>query len=378
MQALGLLNNINGLADSALELLGRLISTPSFSREESGTASIIKEFLIGQGCASFRISNNIVSLCKAHDRSKPSLILNSHHDTVKPNSGYTLDPFHPMTMDSKLYGLGSNDAGGCLVSLIAAYIALYSEELPFNLVLIASAEEEISGPNGIQLVLNHPDFLHKVTPHPDDFAIVGEPTNMQMAIAERGLMVIDGVARGVAGHAARSEGVNALSIALTDLKVIENIHFEQVSDLLGPVKVTPTVIHTENKAHNVVPDSCQFVLDCRVNEQYTLNEVLEYLQAHCKSTLTPRSMRLKPTMIGFDHPLVVAGINMGKSQYGSPTLSDKALMHCPSLKIGPGDSKRSHTADEYIYIDEIRKAIPDYINLILQTAKIYETSSNKN
>jgi acetylornithine deacetylase len=244
-------------------------------------------------------------------------------------------------------------------------MALYEEKLNYNLILIASAEEEISGKNGIELVFKTPSFRDIYPGHSGDFAIVGEPTLMQMAVAERGLMVMDAVTKGVAGHAARNEGDSALYRAIDDIIKIKNFHFEKKSDLLGPVKTTVTVIHTENKIHNVVPDTCHYVIDCRINEKYSFEEVLSLLQASVQAELTPRSMRLRSSMIPLDHPIVKAGLTMGKEYYGSPTTSDKALLPIPALKIGPGDSARSHTADEFIFIHEIHQGTSDYIDMIL-------------
>ena len=285
--------------------------------------------------------------------------MNSHHDTVKPNKAYTLDPFAPIVKDGKLFGLGSNDAGGCLVSLLAVFLHYYDKkDLKYNLIFAATAEEEISGKNGIEILLNE---LPKI-----DCGIVGEPTLMNMAIAERGLLVLDVTTKGVAGHAAREEGENALYKALDDIEWFRNFEFEKVSPLLGKVKMSVTVIETENKAHNVVPPLCRFVVDVRVNELYSFEEVLEIIRTHVKSEVTPRSLRMRSTSISLEHPLVKAGIQLERSYYGSPTTSDKALMPFQTLKMGPGDSARSHTADEFIYIDEIHKGIDLYIQLLNQ------------
>jgi acetylornithine deacetylase len=294
---------------------------------------------------------------KHFDESKPTLLLNSHHDTVKPNSLYTKDPFTPILEDGKLYGLGSNDAGGCLVSLIATFLYFYEKEnLEYNLILAATAEEEISGANGIEALLKQLG--------PIDCAIVGEPTQMQMAVAERGLMVLDCLATGRAGHAARKEGDNAIYKAISDINWFTSYRFSKVSDLLGPVNMDVTVIETDNKAHNVVPAQCKFVVDVRVNEHYTFEEVLGEIRNNIQSEAKPRSIRLRSTSIALDHPLVKAGLALGRTYYGSPTTSDKALMFFPSLKIGPGDSARSHTADEYIYVEEIKEGIELYIQLL--------------
>ena len=356
------MNNNEQLYKESVELLKQLIATPSFSKEESETASIIGKFFALKNIAASRVGNNIFALNKYYNQSKPSVLLNSHHDTVKPNKGYTIDPFLPIEKEEKLFGLGSNDAGGCLVSLITTFLNFYEQEnLSHNIVFAASAEEEISGVNGIEMVLPH---LGKI-----DFGIVGEPTQMQMAVAERGLMVIDCTANGKAGHAARNEGENALYKAVDDINWIWNYKFDKVSPLLGESKMTVTVIDTDNKQHNVVPWQCKFVMDVRVNELYTFDEILQILKQNLKSELQPRTTRMKPTSISLEHPLVKAGINLGRTYYGSPTTSDKALMPFPTLKMGPGNSARSHTADEYIFLDEIKEGIELYIQLLNKIVK---------
>jgi acetylornithine deacetylase len=345
------------LSGKAVSLLEKLISTPSFSKEEEATASILANFLEQHHVPVNRYLNNVWAKNLYFDSAKPTLLLNSHHDTVKPNKAYTLDPFAPIVKDGKLYGLGSNDAGGCLVSLLAVFLHFYDKkDLKYNLVFAATAEEEISGKNGIEILLNELP--------PIDCGIVGEPTLMNMAIAERGLLVLDVTAKGIAGHAAREEGENALYKALDDIEWFRNFEFEKVSPLLGKVKMSVTVIETENKAHNVVPPVCRFVVDVRVNELYSFEEVLEIIRANVKSEVTPRSLRMRSTSISLEHPLVKAGMQLERSYYGSPTTSDKALMPFQTLKMGPGDSARSHTADEFIFIDEIHKGILLYINLL--------------
>jgi len=349
--------NHSFLFDEAVALLKQLIATPSFSKEENETAELICAFFERHGVTHKRVGNNVYAFNKQYDATKPSILLNSHHDTVKPNKGYTNDPFTPIEKDGKLFGLGSNDAGGCLVSLIATFLHFVDRtDLTHNVVFAASAEEEISGVNGIELVLPYLGHI--------DFGIVGEPTKLEMAVAERGLMVIDCTAPGRSGHAARNEGENALYNAMDDINWIRNYQFDRVSDLLGPSRMTVTVINTENTQHNVVPSTCKFVIDVRVNELYTFDEILEALKQHLKSSFKPRTTRMKSTSIALDHPLVKAGIELGRGYYGSPTTSDKALMPFPTLKMGPGDSARSHTADEYIYLSEIEEGIQTYIELV--------------
>lgn len=345
------------LKTDAVELLKKLIAIPSFSKEEAETAALLEATLKNSGVEVNRYMNNVWATNKYFNPDKPSLLLNSHHDTVKPNKAYTLNPFIPFEDDGKLFGLGSNDAGGCLVSLLAVFLHFYERsDLKYNLVFAATAEEEISGINGIEVL------LHQLPPL--DCGIVGEPTLMHMAVAERGLLVLDVTATGRAGHAAREEGENALYKALADIEWFRNFKFEKVSPLLGPVKMTVTVIDTENRAHNVVPPVCHFVVDTRVNELYSFEEVLDTISANVKSEVKARSMRMRSTSIALDHPLVKAGLSMGRDYYGSPTTSDKALMPFQTLKMGPGDSARSHTADEFIYVREIHEGIEMYIQLL--------------
>lgn len=362
------MNNLDIITNDAIELLKEMISIPSFSKEEASVASHIASYLEKRNIKTNRLVNNIYAFNTAFNASKPTIILNSHHDTVKPAKGYTTDPFTPTLAGDQLIGLGSNDAGGPLVSLIATFTYFYNESnLPFNLCLIASAEEEISGKNGVELVLNDATFKEHLNGSELLGALVGEPTKMEMAVAERGLLVIDAVAQGVAGHAAREEGKNAIEIAIKDIQTINCIDFDKVSNLTGRTTAKVTVIETENKAHNVIPSSCKYVIDVRVNELYSFEEIMGRLQIIVNSELTPRSFRLRSTMIELSHPLVKAGIQLGKSYYGSPTTSDKALMHFPALKIGPGDSARSHTANEYIMLSEIEAGIKDYIALLQET-----------
>ncbi len=353
------------LYNDAISLLKELIATPSFSREEDQSAGVICRFLGLHHIEHSRTGNNVFAYNKHFDPAKPSILLNSHHDTVKPARGYTLDPFTPIEKDGLLYGLGSNDAGGPLVALIATFVHFYEKQgLNYNIVLAATCEEEISGPNGVETLLSQASFMDRFEGKKIDSAIVGEPTQMQMAVAERGLMVLDCKAKGRSGHAARNEGENAIEKALQDIRRIQELAFPNVSKLLGPVKLSVTVIETENKAHNVVPSICRFVVDARVNELYTFEDILNILRSEIKSEIEPRSTRLKSTSMALNHPLVQSGISMGKTYYGSPTTSDKALMDFPALKMGPGDSARSHTADEFISLDEVRAGISDYITLL--------------
>ena len=352
-------NDITILQQEAVALLKALIATPSFSREEDQTASLIGKFFGARDIAASRVGNNIFALNKHFDENKPTILLNSHHDTVKPNAQYTRDPFDAAIEDGKLYGLGSNDAGGCLVSLIAAFLYFHDrQDMKYNIILAATAEEEISGSGGVEYTL---PYLPKI-----DCAIVGEPTQMQMAVAERGLMVLDCVSEGKAGHAARNEGENAIYKAIKDMEWFRTYQFSKVSDLLGPSRMSVTVIETENKAHNVVPPVCRFVVDTRINELYTFDEVLGIIKENVQCTVTPRSFRLRSSAISLDHPLVRSGLALGRTYYGSPTTSDKALMPFPALKMGPGDSARSHAANEYIFVNELEEGIALYIRLLNQ------------
>lgn len=349
-------DNLEKIKAEALDLLKELISIPSFSKEEDKTADAIERFLKDRNVLVSRRLNNIWAYNKHFDAGKPTLLLNSHHDTVKPNSGYTRDPFEPAMEDGKLYGLGSNDAGGCLVSLIATFLYYYDQKnLKYNICLATTAEEEISGNNGLELVLPELGEL--------EFAIVGEPTLTNLAIAERGLLVLDCTATGKAGHAAREEGDNAIYKALKDVEWFRTYKFSKVSEVFGPLKMSVTIINAGSQ-HNVVPASCTFTVDVRVTDAYTNEEVLKIIRSHVNCEVKPRSIRLKPSSIDKNHPLVQAGIAMGRSTYGSPTTSDQALLSIPSLKVGPGDSARSHMADEYIYVDEIAQGIEMYISML--------------
>lgn len=340
-----------------IELLRRMIATPSVSREEERTADLLAEFLTSRGVDPVhRSHNNVWVRNRWFDSAKPTILLNSHHDTVKPNSAYTRDPFAPDIEAGKLYGLGSNDAGASVVSLIAAFLHFYEAEgLRYNLCLALTAEEEVSGRNGIESILPELGEL--------SFAIVGEPTGMELAIAERGLMVLDCVAHGKAGHAARNEGDNAIYRAMQDIEWFRTYRFPQESQLFGNVKMSVTVINAGTQ-HNVVPAECRYTVDVRVTDRYTNEEVLEIVRSHVASDVTPRSTRLKPSYIDPSHPIVAAGLALGRHTYGSPTTSDQALLSIPSLKMGPGDSARSHSADEFVYVAEIEAGIDQYIAML--------------
>lgn len=352
---------VSDLTARAVELLRRLIATPSFSREEDKTAQLIADFLRDYGLPVQRLANNV--WCKSSNwrEDLPVILLNSHHDTVKPNPGYTLDPFSPIEKDGKLYGLGSNDAGGCLVSLIAAFIYYdylfrqQPEKQTFNLILAATAEEEISGSGGVEMLLPH---LGKI-----DLGIVGEPTQLQLAVAEKGLMVIDCTVKGKAGHAAREEGENAIYKAMKYIEWFRTYRFEKVSPLLGAVKMTVTVINAGSQ-HNVIPERCTFTVDIRTTDVYRNTEVLEIIRRHVDCEVKERSFRLNASGISLEHPIVKRGIALGKTTYASPTTSDQALMPFTTVKIGPGDSARSHSADEYICLHEISEGIDFYIRLL--------------
>jgi acetylornithine deacetylase len=351
------------LFSDALELLKQLIVIPSFSKEENKTADVIEIFLREKNIETKRFLNNVWAVNKYFDEKKFTVLLNSHHDTVKPNAGYTNNPFEAIEKDGKLLGLGSNDAGGPLVSLVAAFVHFYDlEDLPFNLILAATAEEEISGHDGIENLLPQ---LPKI-----DCGIVGEPTLMKMAIAEKGLLVLDCTARGVAGHAARNEGINAIYKAMNDIHWFSTFQFEKTSAFLGPVHIAVTSINTQNKAHNIVPSECSFTVDIRVNEFYSFDDIINEVRKNTKSEIMPRSTRLKPSFIEENHLLVIAGNAIGLTSYGSPTCSDRALMNFPTLKLGPGDSARSHSADEYIYKEEIKAGIEKYMSLLQNVSKI--------
>jgi acetylornithine deacetylase len=338
-----------------LQLLCRLIATPSFSREEDKTADLLENFLDERHIPVNRKGNNIWAVNRYYDSSKITVLLNSHHDTVKPNGAYTRNPFEPVIEENRLYGLGSNDAGGALVALLAAFLHYHQQELPFNVVFAATAEEEISGTGGIESIWTELPNI--------DMAIVGEPTCCKMAVAERGLLVLDCVSTGVAGHAAHHDNEHAIYKAMRDIMWFSRYRFPRLSSWLGEVKMTVTAVHA-GEVHNIVPHECHFVVDVRVTDAYTLEEVLGEIQQQVQSRVVPRSVRLRPSFIASDHPLVMAARQLSIDLYGSPTTSDQALIPVPSVKFGPGDSQRSHTADEFIELDEWQTGIDLYIRLL--------------
>ena len=345
------------LTQEAVSLLQKLIATPSVSRDEGKAADIMQEAMESYGFTPTRIGNNIWIQSRDWSDNRPTLLLNAHIDTVKPVASWTRDPFAPTIEDDTLYGLGSNDCGGGLVSLLQVFRELVNSNkpLPYNLVYLASCEEEVSGINGIRSVI---DKLPKI-----DVAIVGEPTGMQPAVAEKGLMVIDMTAHGKSGHAARGEGINAIYEALDDMCWIRNYKYQKVSDFLGPTVMNLTVVNSGTQ-HNVIPDECKMIVDVRTNENYDNEEVFRFIDEHTKSDCKARSYHLRSSKISLDHPLVKRCMAMGKKPFGSPTLSDQALMPWESFKLGPGESSRSHSANEFIRISEIRDAIEAYIHLI--------------
>jgi len=346
---------INELTSDAIALLCELISIESFSKDEKKAADFLEQYIESKGYVASRTGNNIWLMSPGFDTSKPTILLNSHIDTVKPVAAWTKNPFEPIIVGGCMYGLGSNDAGASVVSLLHSYFYLTQQQQNYNLIFSATAEEEISGKNGIELLIPE---LPKI-----DFAIVGEPTGMHLAVAEKGLMVLDCTVRGKAGHAARNEGENAIYKALNDIEWFRTFEFEKKSDLLGPVKMTVTQINAGTQ-HNVVPDRCSFVVDVRSNEMYSNAEIIHEIKSHVTCEAEPRSTRLSSTATPLNHPFVLRAEQAGRNLYGSPTLSDQALMPFPSVKIGPGDSARSHTADEYICIHEIEEAIQLYITLL--------------
>ena len=339
----------------AVELLKKLISTPSVSRNEKDAADIMGQTIRSYGFEPHREANNIWIIDPHYDESRPTLLLNAHIDTVKPVASWTRDPFSPDVEDGVLYGLGSNDCGGGLCSLLQIFRMLTAKSQHYNLIYLASAEEEVSGKDGISRAL-------PLLPH-IDLAIVGEPTGMNPAVAEKGLMVLDVIAHGKSGHAARNEGVNAIYEALDDMRWIRDYKFEKVSEFLGPTKMTLTVVNAGTQ-HNVIPDKCTMLVDIRTNEFYDNEEVFEFIRQHLKSEVKAHSFRLKSSRIDPEHPLIKKCVAMGMKPFGSPTLSDQALMHFPSFKLGPGESSRSHSADEFIKISEISDAVAKYRELL--------------
>ena len=346
----------------AIELLKRLIATPSVSRDESAVADIIETEFLRMGFKPQRKGNNVWAEAWGHDVAKPTILLDAHLDTVKPNAQWSRDPFTPTIEGNKLYGLGSNDTGGSLVSMIAAFSQLAKTEQPYNLIMLASAEEEVTGVGGVRAVLPE---LGKI-----DFAIVGEPTGMNPAVAEKGLMVLDCVAYGVAGHAAREEGVNAIYKAMRDMEWFHTYCFERISPLLGPVKMSVTGVQAGTQ-HNVVPAECKFMVDVRVNECYKNEELLAAIRSAVECDVTPRSTHLNSSAIALDHPAVERLVAMDRKPFGSLTMSNQAVMPFTTLKLGPGDSARSHTADEYILLSEIAEAVEMYVSVLdkLEIAK---------
>lgn len=340
----------------AIELLSTLITLPSLSKEEDKTANYLEEWLINHGIEVKRKHNNVWAKNKYFSPDKPTILLNSHHDTVHANVNYNRDPFEANIEEGKLFGLGSNDAGGAVVSLITAFLHFHErKELKYNLILAITAEEEISGKNGISSLLSD---LPKI-----DFALVGEPTEMHLAVAEKGLLVIDGHTSGQAGHAAHHTTENAITKAIADIAWISSFEFDMKSEILGATQMNVTQINAGTQ-HNVVPGSCHFVIDVRVNDNYSNQDIFEIIDRNTTSELTPRSFRLNSSGIALDHPVVIAGGTMGRTIFGSSTLSDQALMPFPSLKIGPGKTERSHTADEFIYLHEIEEGIEIYKELL--------------
>lgn len=347
---------VNALFEDAIGLLRRLIATPSVSRDEAAAASLLEAHLSARGHTPVRKGNNLLCIPSHYDPDKPVLLLNAHIDTVKPVSGWQRDPFEPVLEGECLYGLGSNDCGGGLVALWETYRLLNRKPQAYNLLYLASCEEEVSGKNGLELML--PEL-----PAVPALALVGEPTGMHPAIAEKGLMVIDATARGKSGHAARNEGVNAIYEALPSIEWFRTYRFPKESPLLGPVKMSVTQIEAGTQ-HNVIPDECRFVVDIRSNEMYSNEELFALISSHVSCEVKARSFRLGSSRLPMDHPLVQRAVGLGRKPFGSPTLSDQALMRFPSLKMGPGDSARSHTADEFIRLSEVREAIELYIELL--------------
>ena len=337
-----------------IDLLKNMIRIPSFSRDEGAVADFLERWMLTEGFEARRLGNNLWMESGPAD-GRPTILLNAHIDTVKPASGYTRDPFTPEIEDGCLYGLGSNDDGGSLVALLETYSRLIQKEQPYRLIFSATAEEEVSGKGGLDLILPELGLI--------DFGVMGEPTGMRMAVAERGLMVLDCTAYGKSGHAARNEGVNAIYKAIEDIQWFKSHSFDRVSDFLGAVKMSVTQINAGTQ-HNVVPDRCTFVVDVRPNGMYTNPELLELIKSSVSCEVKERSTRIGSSHLPMDHPAVVRGLSLGLEPFGSPTTSNQALCHFPTLKIGPGDSARSHSADEYIRLDEIADGIETYVALL--------------
>lgn len=342
----------------AVELLKVLVSTPSISREESDATDKLQHFIERGAPVRFdmhRHLNNIWCIAPGYDATRPTLLLDAHIDTVKPVAGWSKHPFTPIVDGDIIYGLGSNDDGASLVTMLQVFYQICQNPQSYNTIFLASAEEEVSGKNGIEAVI-------PLLP-PISCAIIGEPTGMQPAIAEKGLMVLDCTAKGVAGHAARNEGVNAIYKAIEDIDWFRNYKYPESSPLLGDVKMTVTQVNA-GKQHNVIPDSCSYVVDIRSNECYSNSELLEIIGSNVSSEVKARSTRLNSSSISAGHPLVKRAVELGRKPYGSPTLSNQALLSIPTLKMGPGDSSRSHTANEYIRISEIREGIKLFAEML--------------
>lgn len=353
-----LLNNdkLVELFNEAVEVLKALISIPSLSKQEEHTANFIEQFLKQKNIATQRHINNVWATNKFYNDQLPTILLNSHHDTVKPNAGYTLNPFEAIIQDEKLFGLGSNDAGGALVSLLACFLFFYeAKNLKYNIIFAATAEEEISGENGIASILPKLGAI--------DFALVGEPTEMNLAIAEKGLLVLDCEAQGTASHAAHENNNQAILNSIKDIQWFNSFKFPKQSSLLGDIKMAVTIINAGTQ-HNIIPSSCHFTVDIRTTEAYSNKEVFDMVCKNISSKATARSFKLNSSYIPLNHPIVQAGLSLGKKTYGSPTISDMALMHFPSLKMGPGNSLRSHASNEFIFIKEIKDGIETYIQLL--------------
>lgn len=359
--ALSFKRNIDQLQEEAVKLLSGLIQIPSFSREENKTANLIEKYLRDLGVSANRVGNNVWIQNEHFNPALPTILLNSHHDTVKPNQGYTKDPFDPIVEDEKLFGLGSNDAGGALVSLLMTFLYLYDQTgLKYNLIFAATAEEEISGAGGVELLLREIG--------PVAFGIVGEPTEMEMAIAEKGLLVLDCYVAGKAGHAARDEGENAIYKSMKDIEWFRTYQFPKQSEYLGAIRMSVTMIDA-GVQHNMVPDTCHFVVDVRPTDAYTTDELLAVIRASVGAEVKERSTRLQPSFIDEEHLLVQTAKALGIRVFGSPTMSDQALMNFPTVKIGPGLSARSHSADEFIYLEEINEGIHGYLAILNKLLK---------